>query len=66
MLNTLTRFVNDAMIEKLVRKCENEMLMLLKYQQQMYPNKQNDREYVECSEYVLSRRKRHKSRLNMN
>lgn len=55
----LHKYVNEAFTEELVRNYENYILEALKKRREAYPSEQSDREWLEFTDYVLTRRRRH-------
>lgn len=56
----IEKYVNMAFSEEILRRYEEQMLTVLKFRQENYPSKQNDREWLEATDYILKRRGNHK------
>lgn len=52
----LEKYVNQAFTETIIQGYENQMLAVMKYRQEKYPNEKNDREWLQFTNFVCRRR----------
>ncbi len=54
--NELSKYVNEAFTEELIRVCENHLLLIMKTRQEKYPSEKNDNEWFSYTKFVCRRR----------
>ena len=52
----LDKYVNEAFTEEVIRSYEEQILGIMKLRQEKYPNEKNDREWLDYTNFVCSRR----------